>query len=61
MLTSLEPNLVAPSAAPHHLARAANVSAPPRMARQFQVAAPLGQFGSWPGLVLIHFELSAAG
>jgi hypothetical protein len=35
MVTSLEPNLVASSAAPHRMARQHNVAAPWRLARKF--------------------------
>jgi hypothetical protein len=40
---------MAPSAAPHRLVRVGNVAAPPRMARQYQVAAPLVRFEFRPG------------
>jgi hypothetical protein len=41
MVTSLEQNLVASSAVPHRMAWVANVAAPLRMVRQFDVAALL--------------------
>jgi hypothetical protein len=40
MVTSLEPNLVATSAAPHLMTRVVNVVASSCMVRQFDVAAP---------------------